>query len=217
MREGVADANPTIGTNSNAERSRDRVLNEGELRAIWQGTEDLAQFSAVVRLLMLTGCRRTEIGDLLWREVDLDKAIISLPAARTKNAQAFDLPLPPPALAILRAQPRTDRAFVFGVRARGGFCSWDSCKAALDERISIAPWRLHDLRRSAATGMADIGILPHVIEQVLNHQSGAKRGVAGIHNRSTYANEKRQAVDRWAEHLMALVEGRPAKVVSLRA
>jgi integrase len=214
MGQGVADGNPTIGTNVNAERSRDRVLSEDELRAIWRGTDGSEQYFSIVRLLLLTGCRRAEIGDLQWPEIDFDKAIVSLPASRVKNARSFELPLSPPALAILHAQPRTDRGFVFGVRASGGFCAWHDGKATLDRRIGIAPWRLHDLRRSVATHMADIGVLPHVIEAVLNHQSGTRAGVAGVYNRSSYATEKRQAVERWAEHLMAIVEDRPAKVLA---
>jgi integrase len=80
----------------------------------------------------------------------------------------------------------------------------------------IAPWTLHDLRRSAATGMACIGIQPHVVEAILNHQSGSKRGVAGVYNLNTYSAEKAVALQMWAEHLMAAVEGKAAKVVPLR-
>jgi integrase len=97
---------------------------------------------------------------------------------------------------------------------------WSSYKLSLDARIAakgtISPWRLHDLRRTAATRMAELGVLPHIIEAVLNHVSGHKAGVAGIYNRATYQSEKRQALSIWAEHLLAIVEGRESKIVSMR-
>lgn len=217
MREGIADSNPIVGTNKSPEQSRDRVLSPDELRAVWKATAGSDQYSAIVRLLLLTGCRREEIGGLAWREIDFDKRLVSLPAARVKNKRVFDLPLSEAAIEILKAQPRREgRDYAFGVGPNRGFRGWSQGKAALDERAAIPDWHLHDLRRSAATGMADIGILPHVIEQVLNHQSGAKGGIAGIYNRSTYASEKRRALDRWGDHLTGLAEGRaPAKVVAI--
>jgi integrase len=217
MREGIADSNPIIGTNKAPERSRDRVLTNDELRKLWTATAGSDQHSAIVRLLLLTGCRREEIGGLAWQEIDFDRALITLPAARVKNARPFDLPLSDTAVEILKAQPRrAGRDYIFGEGPSRGFRGWSQGKVALDQRASIAAWHLHDLRRTAATGMADIGILPHVIEAALNHQSGAKAGIAGIYNRASYANEKRQALDRWAEHVLAIVEGRDSKIVSLR-
>lgn len=212
MREGLADMNPAAGANRFPQIARSRVLSDDELRAVWQATGNGGRHATIVRLLALTGCRREEIGGLSWSEVDLDKAVISLPSERTKNALPFDLPLSPPAADILRAWPRGEGGAVFAK-----YATWSTDKTLLDRRSGVAGWVLHDIRRSVATGMADIGVQPHVIEAVLNHQSGAKRGVAGIYNRSTYANEKRRAVDRWAEHLMTVVEGREATVVSLRA
>jgi integrase len=96
-----------------------------------------------------------------------------------------------------------------------GPSSYSKSKRALDQRLSIAPWVIHDLRRSVATHMAELGIQPHIIEAILNHVSGHKAGVAGIYNRASYDREKRQALDRWAAHLMALVEGRASNVVAM--
>jgi integrase len=210
MREGLADMNPAAGANRFPQIARSRVLSDDELRAIWQATGNGGRHATIVRLLALTGCRREEIGGLSWSEIDLDKAVISLPSERTKNAMPFDVPLSPAAVDILRAWPRGEDGAVFAK-----YATWSTDKTLLDQRSGVTGWVLHDIRRSVATGMADIGVQPHVIEAVLNHQSGAKRGVAGIYNRSTYANEKRQAVDRWADHLLALVEGRESKVVAL--
>ena len=218
MREGLIDSNVVIATNKNHEGgSRERVLSNDELRAVWTATSGGDQYSAVVRLLLLTGARRDEIGGLKWDEIDFDNAMISLPGERTKNSKPFDIPLTPAALAILEAQPRRDRAFVFG-RGQGGFSGWSKSKTELDQRANIAPWRLHDLRRTVSTVMHDcLAVQPHIVEAVLGHISGHKGGVSGVYNKAAYRTEKAAALALWAEHVLAVVEGRPAKVVSLRA
>jgi integrase len=210
QREGIVENNVGANHNKLHEASRERVLSDDELRSVWQATDSDTDYHAIVRLLMLTGMRRAEVGDLRWSEVDFERNIITLPEQRTKNARAFELPLSGTAAAILKTRPRD------GERVFDGFSGFSSCKQALDARVKIEPWVLHDLRRSAATGMANIGVQPHIIEAALNHQSGAKAGVAGIYNRSSYSLEKCRALDRWAKHLMAIVEDRPAKVVVLR-
>ena len=128
--------------------------------------------------------------------------MITLPPDRTKNGRQHDLPLSRQALAIIERQPRRNSSdLVFGER---GF-DWAVGKAKLDQRLVIAPWRLHDLRRTCATGMAELGVQPHIIEAVLNHVSGHKSRVAGIYNRAKYADEMRSALQRWADHVEALV------------
>src|SRR5262249_38387049 len=160
--------------------------------------------------------RREEIAALRWSEINFDRGIISLPAQRTKNHRSHEVPISDAARAILEARSRlVGRDFVFG-EGQGGFSGWSRCKERLDARLqdTIAdPWRLHDLRRSAATGMADIGIAPHVIEAILNHVSGHKASVAGIYNRSTYLPEKTEALARWADHVAAAVAGHAPKIV----
>jgi integrase len=195
--EGLTETNPVQGTSKADEgHSRDRVLTHDELRKLLRGLgED--RFSDVVRLLLLTGQRRNEIGKLQWSEIDLAKAQITLPASRVKNGRDHTFPLSAQALAILARQPRrTD--FVFGGRGQWG---WAEAKAKLDQRLGIAPWRLHDLRRTAATAMAELGVQPHHIEAVLNHQSGHKASVAGIYNRAKYSDEMRGALQRWADYV----------------
>jgi integrase len=218
MREGLADSNPVIGSNkAETTKARDRVLTNDELHLMWNALPD-NDYGDIVRLLALTGQRRDEIGSLRWREIDFDKAVISLPAERTKNSKPHDIPLSDAALAILQARPhRVGRDLVFGTGANG-YLGWSSYKLSLDARIAdkgtIPPWRLHDLRRTAATRMADeLGVQPHIIEAVLNHVSGHKAGVAGIYNRATYEKEKRQALNIWGEHLGAVVSGECGKVV----
>jgi integrase len=199
IQEGLTETNPVQGTGkADAGASRDRVLSQEELRKLWRSLGD-DRFSEIIRLLLLTGCRRNEIGRLQRPEVDLARKMIVLAPDRTKNGRTFELPLSSQALAIIARQPRRNSSdFIFAER---GFNDWDRCKARVDLRIGIAPYRLHDLRRSTATYMAEIGILPHIVEAVLNHVSGHKAGVAGTYNRARYSDEMRAALQRWADHL----------------
>jgi integrase len=220
IQQGFRDDNPVLGT-ARPERSkpRERVLTDGELAAIWNACGD-DEFGRVTRLLMLTGCRRSEVGGMCWSEFDFDQGTWTLPAERSKNGRALTLTLPPAAIAIVQAVQNRGRDQLFGDRA-AGFTSWDPAKQALDERLgdAVKPWRLHDLRRTAATGMADLGIEPHIIEAVLNHHSGHRAGVAGVYNRSAYTGAVKVALTRWTDHVLALAEGRVAadNVVTLRA
>lgn len=218
MSKGLVESNPVIGTERNKEHSRDRVLEPAELRAIWSALPD-DDFGDILKLLALTGQRAGEIAALRWSEVQDDQIV--LPGERTKNHRPHIVPLSTAAQEILAALPRrTGRDLVFG-SGKGPFSGWSSCKNRLDARIAeagkpLAHWTPHDLRRTAATGMAKLGVLPHVIEAVLNHVSGHKAGVAGIYNRATYDKEKRDALNVWADHVMAIVEGRVATVVPLK-
>jgi integrase len=171
-------------------------LSEEEIRALWRGLDDSA-FSDAVRLLLLTGQRRGEIGALAWSEVT-GNAIL-LPAERTKNHRAHTVPLSRQARAILERQPRRNSTdFVF---SDSGRVDWDRPKIALDARIGIAPYRLHDLRRSCASGMQRLGVRAEVIERALNHVSGSFRGVAGIYQRDPLSDNVRSALQRWADHI----------------
>jgi integrase len=228
MTQGLIDINPVVGTHIEAEAdSRDRVLTDAELTAIWRAAGD-NHHGSIIKLLMLTGQRRDEMAGLARSEIDCDAATITLPPPRTKNRRQHVVPLSAPALAIIEAQPLrnnadgTPRELLFGF-GNGYFSDWSHSKHKLDARINggrtdpLPHWTLHDLRRSCATRMADLGVQPHIIEATLNHVSGHKAGVAGIYNRSTYDREKRIALDLWAEHLTAIIEGRASNVVPLRA
>lgn len=210
--EGLLETNPVAGTAKlNEGGSRERVLTDAELARVLRACgED--QFGDIVRLLALTGQRREEIGALRWSEVDFDRGLIALPPDRTKNRRQHDVPLSPLVRTILQRQPhRGERELIFGI-GKGPFSGWSDCKAALDQRVTeaadaeLAGWRLHDLRRTVATGMADrLGVLPHIVEAVLNHVSGHRAGVAGIYNRARYETEMRDALVRWSEHVAALI------------
>jgi integrase len=221
IREGIRlpEGNVVSYTNIREEKSRDRVLGDAELKAIWAACLD-DHSGAIIKLLMLTGQRVNEIAALRWDEVH-DEQIV-LPAERTKNDRSHIVPLSDAAKAILTACNGKDRICVFG-RDDTGFQGLGYAKPRLDARIAEANgkplphWTPHDLRRTVATRMADLGVQPHIIEAVLNHVSGHKSGVAGIYNRATYDKEKREALNFWAAHLLAVVEGSPRKIVPLRA
>jgi integrase len=202
MREGLAPANPVISTNKRQEKARERVLTDDELRQIWLALGG-DHHATIVKLLMLTAQRASEITGLRWEEVDFGRGVISLPGSRTKNGRPHEIPMSPTVRGLLEAQPRR-RDLVFGIRG-GPFSRLSHGKAALDARLVLSHWTHHDLRRTAATRMADIGIQPHVIEAVLNHVSGHKGGIAGIYNRASYAAEKAAALTRWDTHVAGLV------------
>jgi integrase len=218
--EGLCEVNPVTGTNKNEESTRDHVLKDSELARIWLACPDSA-YGRIVRLLMLTAQRRDEIGSLRWSEIehiaDPERAQIALPKERVKNGRAHDVPLSDVALQVLQAQHQiAGRDLVFG-EGEGGYSGWSRSKAALDAAGRVKGWTLHDLRRTAATRMADIGVQPHIIEAVINHVSGHKSGVAGIYDRATYSAEKREALNAWANHLqVAIAQATGANVTSLK-
>jgi integrase len=187
------------------------VLSDAELKTIWAACR--GEFGEAVKLLMLTGQRENEIGRLRWDEVREEEIV--LPADRTKNGRAHVIPLSEPGKKILSQFKDDSRHCVFG-RDDVGFRGWASGKQLLDERAALPHWTIHDLRRTVATRMAELGVQPHIIEAVLNHVSGHKAGVAGIYNRASYDKEKREALNIWAEHVTALIEGRPANVLPLK-
>jgi len=218
QREGVLEANPVTFTNvPTMNGARARLLSDEELRKIWSALGD-GDYSDVVKLLVLTGARRLEIGDLSWHEVDLEAAEIRLPAERCKNKRPHTILLSEPALAILAKRLRNERGYVFG-RGAFGFQGWSHCKEMLNARVpNVKDWVLHDLRRLISTAMHDrLGVPPHVVEAVLGHV-GHRSGVAGTYNKALYVDERRRALARWGEHVLGIVTGKAmkAKVVNLR-
>ena len=215
---GLAESNPVVGTNKPEDSApRERILSNAELVSIWSACHDRG-YGRIVKLLTLTGARREEVGAMTLSELDLDAGTWTIPAARAKNGREHVLPLSPAALAIIGEVERVPgRAHLFGGEVDRGFQRWSAAKRELDKRAGVTGWTVHDLRRTAATRMADLGIQPHIVEAVLNHQSGHKRGPAGVYNRSTYTAEAKTALERWAAHVLALVAGRADNVVTLRA
>jgi integrase len=221
IERGICMVSPTLNIGRRADiRARNRVLSEAELVEIWHACRD-DDYGRIVKLLILTGQRRQEIGDLMWSEVNLAARQIELPAERTKNHRPHLVLLADEAHAILTGiEVRDGHEFVFG-RGEGGFSGWSKAKAELDQRIRssrkaalikkpMTPWVLHDLRRSFITHINERKIaLPHVVEALANHVSGHLAGVAGVYNKALYLDERRQAIDLWGRHLAAMIDGHP--------
>lgn len=226
IREGLLDSNPVAWTERREEVSRSRVLTDIELAEIWTALKD-DTYGAIVKLLLLTGARREEIGALRWSEVDFNQALITLPSERVKNGRLHQILLSKPALAILKQRRLSmpdSQEMVFASVPRG-FSDWAGGKADLDERIAEARktagqaampgWVLHYFRRVMSTRMHDkLGIAPHIVEAVLGHV-GHRAGVAGVYNRALYSREKAAALVHWSEHLLTIVEARNSKIVPL--
>jgi integrase len=226
--------NPCIGAyRPPPPAARERVLNTkadvraaDELRWLWQACNAVGDpFGALVKVLLLTGCRLNEIARMQRTELSDDLATLRLPGARTKNGRGIDIPLPPLVREILESLPE-DGPFVFSTNGKTAVSGFSKYKARLDALMldeaakdnvaTIAPWRLHDLRRTCATGMANIGVMPHIIEACLNHVSGAKSGIAGVYNVASYEAERLAALQRWADHVASVVLVRKRKIVALR-
>jgi integrase len=199
--------------------SRERVLNSDELRTLWLALNDLSGlFGPLLKVLLLSGQRRSEVAGLRWEEVEglgTREAVWKLPRARTKNGQSHLVPLTPVVQALLIELPRTGPLVFSGTNATAA-SGFSKAKRQLDERIDLIrreggqgplpDWTLHDLRRTMVTTMNErLGIAPHVVEAVVNHVSGpAKRGVAGVYNRAMYLVERRRALEDWAGFVSGL-------------
>lgn len=214
---GYLDTNPMEGLpKPRSGGSRDRVLSDDELHLLWRASDILGpQFGPVMKLLAYTGQRKSEIACGFWSEIDLQEGVWKLPATRTKNKQPHRVPLSKPVLEILESLPRVkDCDLIFtntGSTPIQGFGKvkerLDECLKELNSGEEIPDWTWHDLRRTAATGMASLNISPHVIEMALNHISGFKAGVGGTYNRFQYEKEVRAALDAWASRLEEIVSG----------
>jgi integrase len=221
IRSGYTETNPTAYVDQAVEPGpRTRVLADQELKAIWLALDD-SDYGAILKLLLLTGARRSEVGALRRSEIDFEAAIITLPPGRTKNSREHVIPLSTPALAILEARRKTAddaREFLFGRLSGRGFQGWSQARSQLNTRLAVAPWTPHDFRRSLSTWAHERGVQPHVVEQLLGHVGGHKAGVAGTYNRASYLSERRRVLERWGEHIIALASGQPAvaQVVKLR-
>ena len=210
--EGHTDTNPVSGTNKTGSKARERVLQDFELAAIWSALGD-DDYGDICRLLMLTGARRDEVGSLLRDEINFAQKQIELPGSRTKSGVDHIIPLSPLALSILTNRtPREDSDFVFG-RGDGGFSGWSQCKARLDARLDLEPWVLHDFRRALSTVLhGRFDVAPHIVEAILGHISGHKGGIGGVYNKAEYLDQRRAALEKYADHIKGLTRARLAVV-----
>jgi integrase len=216
---GYLSVSPAAGIEApSIEKSRERTLKPEELAEVWKAANVLEYPTGpFIRFLILTAQRRGEVATMRWRDVDFDKALWTLPSEMTKSGRLHVVPLSAPALELLKTQPRfTKGDFIWtttsGVKAING---WSKAKSRIDRTMpSIEPWTLHDLRRTAATLMAEHGVLPHILSAILGH-SGAvsvssmpSAAITRVYNRYAYLNEKREALENWSQFLLNLNLGR---------
>jgi integrase len=233
VQRGIIMVSPVVGIKAPLpETSRDRVLTDDEIRWLWLTCDKLAYpFGSMAKLLLLSGQRRNEVAGMTWGELDLDKALWTIPGGRTKNDEKHEVPLSDAALSVLASLPRTksDKGYLFTTNAKTHVSGYSRAKATLDKAVieiaraergqdvEIPRWTFHDLRRTAVSGMARLGVALPVIEKVVNHSSGSFAGIVGVYQRHSFAVEKRIALQAWANFVLATVEGRPANVVLINA
>lgn len=227
VNQGDLDRSPIDGMDAPAKApSRDRVLDDDEMSLVWKSTAELGYpFGPLIRLLILTGARREEVAALDWSELDYSAQMWVLPPSRSKNGVAARQPLSTLAVAELDAIANRQgksagwpkSGFVFSTTGNTSVSGYSRAKTRLDKAIAALaekdeaspppPWRLHDLRRTLATGLQRLGVRFEVTEAVLNHVSGSKGGVAGVYQRYDWATEKAVAVQAWADHVSGLLTG----------
>ena len=232
VERGIIKTSPCEGLKPPAaEQSRDRVLTDGEVRAFWRACNAIGwPFGPLAKALLLTAQRRDEVGAMAWAEIDLPAKKWTIPKERAKNGVAHEVPLSDDAVAILKALPRIDAPkvdgetkpspLVFTTNGKTPVSGFSKAKEQIDAAMAEilkaevgddfkepARWTFHDLRRTAASGMAGLGIAPHIVEAALNHKSGTIKGIAAVYNRYSYADEKKAALEAWTRKLDAIVTG----------
>ena len=218
LNEEVVAADPTTGLRLPFKpgEARDRTQTDAELVQLWHACEkEVWPFGRICQILILTGARCREVGNLRWGEIDLENALWTLPAERSKNRKKHLVPLSEPVLAILRELPRVHDEFLFpGRERRSGLIApvqaYSDFKARIDAVLPIAAWTLHDLRRTVATNLQRLGVRLEVTESVLNHRSGSRAGIVGVYQKYDFFVEAGAALELWAKHLRALISGEPA-------
>ena len=217
--ELISSANPFVNHGVAAVKARERVLSDDELAAVWRAAGEAGSpFGPIVRMLILTGQRREEVAGVAWSEISPDMQTWTIASGRTKNGVAQVVPLSDMARALLPAERATGLVWPGEGVKNATFVGWSHAKARLDAKLDgVAPWRLHDLRRTLATGLQRLGVRLEVTEAVLNHVSGSRAGIVGIYQRHHWTDEKRAALEAWARHVQRIVDGGEAgNVVRLR-
>jgi integrase len=187
------------------ERARDRLLTDRELAAIIRAARQMGgPYGAIVEVLALTGQRRDEVARMTWDEVDLEHRVWMLAATRTKNDKPHIVQLSDAALVVIGARPRSGR-LVFSRNGITPIGNFSSQKRRLDDLCGVSHWRLHDLRRTMVSGMASLGVAPHVADKILNHVAGTISGVAAVYQRHEFLKERRDALDQWGAHVVGLL------------
>jgi len=201
---GYIKHSPCEGMKMPAKRnSRDRYLNDDELRKVWETANLVGHpYGTLVNLLLLTGQRRSEIVGLKWSWIDEKEKTLTFPKDFTKTGVIHTIPLTPMMMDVFETIPRlNDHLYPAYGRTKGTFQGFSKCKRRFDDECPIDHWTLHDLRRTFATHLASLRVQPHIIERILNHSSGTISGVAAIYNRFSYQDEMREAMMLWEQKL----------------
>jgi integrase len=202
----ILEASPAVGIRSPVKNtSRDRVLSDEELAQVLRAARTIGgSYGNVVEFLALTGQRREEVNRMPWEELDLEQAIWTLPASRSKNGRSHIIHLSAQAIAVLCCQP-SGGPYVFSTTKRP-FQGFGQTKPQLDAISGVNNWKLHDLRRTCVSGMARLGVAPHIADKILNHQSGTISGVAAVYQRHDFLAERKQAMELWGAHVAKICE-----------
>ena len=219
LRHGWRADNPAAGVEKYRETPRERVLSDEEIAWFWEACNRVGYpYGTCGQLLLLTGQRLNEIARMEWDEIEDDA--LHLPAERSKNGRAHSVPLSYAAQAVLSSVERKGR-YVLTTHGRVPINGWTKGVGRIRTEMNalagreLERWTFHDLRRTAATGMARLGIPIPVTEAVLNHVSGTTAGIVSVYQRHDYAVEKRRALEAWGNMVMAIVEGEDPKLVRL--
>jgi integrase len=214
------------------ERPRDRVLSDDELRWLWQACDEIGwPFGPLVKLLLLTAQRRDEVAGMTWLEINFGKRVWTIPRHKAKNDCVHEVQLSEAAIEVLRSMPRIGDSLVFTTTGETAVSGFSKAKLRLDAGMleakraelgarkgdGIPGWTLHDLRRTATTGMAKLKVPPHVADKVLNHVSGTIRGVAAVYSRFAYFDERREALEAWGNNITGLLEPMRSNVINFDA
>lgn len=204
----ILDRSPAEGIPLPAKQvARDRVLTDYEIAQIIIAARTMSgPYGSIVEFLALTGQRREEVAQMPWAELNLPQQVWTLHKSRTKNAKEHVVHLSDQSLAVLMRVPVRGR-FVFSTVGSKPFQEFSKAKRQIDQFSGITGWRLHDLRRTCVSGMARLGIAPHVADKILNHQSGTISGVAAVYQRHDFLSERQQALERWGAHLCEILNG----------
>jgi integrase len=203
---GIIDKSPADGAEApGKETKRDRTLTDDELRRVLVAARQIGfPYGSIVELLAITGQRREEVASMSWSELDLGARTWTIPAARSKNNKPHIVHLSDPARRLLEQVPRTGES-VFSTNGKTPFQGFSKAKRQLDDLSGVTDWTLHDLRRTVVSGMARLGILPHIADKVLNHQTGTISGVAAVYQRHDFLDERKSALDQWGGHVTKLL------------
>ena len=208
---GYIESSPVLYiTKPSKENPRDRVLSDDEIALVWGEADKMGYpFGPLLKILILTGQRKGEVSGMRWSEINVKDKVWVIPKEKSKNGYSHAVPLSPQVLKILETVPRFLHSdLVFTTTGKTPVSGFGRVKSRLDEASAVNNWIIHDLRRTAASGMARLKVSPHVVEKILNHVSGTFSSVTGVYNRYGYDVEKREALQFWADHIFGITNGR---------